>query len=233
MLASGAAPLAPLQGSQPVFWLWNEVAELLFGTLPACVDAREPFEEARRAARDAVLRVAGGRDAVLDLGDPLPFLALYYGQASTLCCSEKSELRGCSVLASRGLCLHKETRSSVFVCKYACAQGCWDKAHVHHSTHECQQSVCCCKLVGFEGCMLGSGLGSALLRVLCPRLDGAHVPQHWCRVSEQHEWLMVMATKRVVHLGQVPLLLLRAIRNGNPWLKVDLCTGKLVELGGD
>lgn len=32
---------------------------------------------------------------------------------------------------------------------------------------------------------------------------------------------------------QVPLLLLRAVRFGNPWIKVDLCTGKLVELGGD
>jgi len=31
----------------------------------------------------------------------------------------------------------------------------------------------------------------------------------------------------------VPLLLVRAIRDGNPWIKVDMCTGKLVELGGD
>lgn len=29
------------------------------------------------------------------------------------------------------------------------------------------------------------------------------------------------------------MLLLRNIWKGNPWLKVDLCTGKLVELGGD
>ena len=32
---------------------------------------------------------------------------------------------------------------------------------------------------------------------------------------------------------QVPALLLRNIRAGNPWIKVDLCTGKLVEMGGD
>ena len=32
---------------------------------------------------------------------------------------------------------------------------------------------------------------------------------------------------------QVPALLLRNLWRGNPWQKVDLCTGKLVELGGD
>jgi len=28
-------------------------------------------------------------------------------------------------------------------------------------------------------------------------------------------------------------LLLRNMQLGNPWVKVDLCTGKLVEIGGD
>ena len=32
---------------------------------------------------------------------------------------------------------------------------------------------------------------------------------------------------------QVVALLLRNIKLGNPWEKVDLCTGKLVEIGGD
>lgn len=29
------------------------------------------------------------------------------------------------------------------------------------------------------------------------------------------------------------MLLLRNMIRGNPWVKVDLCTGKLVETGGD
>jgi hypothetical protein len=33
--------------------------------------------------------------------------------------------------------------------------------------------------------------------------------------------------------AQVPMLLLRNMRRGNPWVKIDLCTGKLVETGGD
>ena len=41
------------------------------------------------------------------------------------------------------------------------------------------------------------------------------------------------ALKTLHTVWQVPLLLLRAMRFGNPWIKVDLCTGKLVELGGD
>ena len=32
---------------------------------------------------------------------------------------------------------------------------------------------------------------------------------------------------------QVVALLLRNIKLGNRWVKVDLCTGKLVEIGGD
>ncbi|BDA48532.1 hypothetical protein COCOBI_12-2120 [Coccomyxa sp. Obi] len=36
-----------------------------------------------------------------------------------------------------------------------------------------------------------------------------------------------------LHYMQVPALLLRNLWRGNPWQKVDLCTGKLVELGGD
>ena len=33
--------------------------------------------------------------------------------------------------------------------------------------------------------------------------------------------------------AQVMALLLRNMQLGNPWVKVDLCTGKLVEIGGD
>ncbi|CAL5223879.1 g6471 [Coccomyxa viridis] len=36
-----------------------------------------------------------------------------------------------------------------------------------------------------------------------------------------------------LHYQQVVALLLRNIELGNPWVKVDLCTGKLVEIGGD
>ena len=34
MLAAGKAPILPLPGSRPVYWLWNELGELAFGTLP-------------------------------------------------------------------------------------------------------------------------------------------------------------------------------------------------------
>ncbi|CAK0738655.1 hypothetical protein CVIRNUC_001074 [Coccomyxa viridis] len=36
-----------------------------------------------------------------------------------------------------------------------------------------------------------------------------------------------------LHYMQVVALLLRNVKLGNPWVKVDLCTGKLVEVGGD
>lgn len=52
----------------------------------------------------------------------------------------------------------------------------------------------------------------------------------------------VISDTKGVHFGlslgcapgmQVPALLLRNLWRGTPWQKVDLCTGKLVELGGD
>ena len=36
-----------------------------------------------------------------------------------------------------------------------------------------------------------------------------------------------------LHYMQVPVLLLRNIWTGRPWKKIDLCIGKVVELGGD
>ena len=36
-----------------------------------------------------------------------------------------------------------------------------------------------------------------------------------------------------LHYMQVPVLLLRNIWSGRPWKKIDLCIGKVVELGGD
>ncbi len=36
-----------------------------------------------------------------------------------------------------------------------------------------------------------------------------------------------------LHGVQLPVQLLRIVRNGTPWLKLDLCSGKVVELGGD
>ena len=38
-----------------------------------------------QAARGTAGRLAGGVDAVLDAEDPLPFLALHYGQVGLLC----------------------------------------------------------------------------------------------------------------------------------------------------
>lgn len=37
----------------------------------------------------------------------------------------------------------------------------------------------------------------------------------------------------VLHYLQIPVQLLRIVRSGTPWLKLDLCSGKVVELGGD
>ena len=36
-----------------------------------------------------------------------------------------------------------------------------------------------------------------------------------------------------LHGIQLPVQLLRIVQNGTPWLKLDLCSGKVVELGGD
>ena len=36
-----------------------------------------------------------------------------------------------------------------------------------------------------------------------------------------------------LHYMQIPILLLRNIWTGRPWKKIDLCIGKVVELGGD
>ena len=36
-----------------------------------------------------------------------------------------------------------------------------------------------------------------------------------------------------LHGVQLPVQLLRIVRSGTPWLKLDLCSGKVVELGGD
>lgn len=36
-----------------------------------------------------------------------------------------------------------------------------------------------------------------------------------------------------LHYLQMTLNLLRVVKNGTPWLKLDLCSGKVVELGGD
>jgi hypothetical protein len=37
----------------------------------------------------------------------------------------------------------------------------------------------------------------------------------------------------VLHGLQLPVQLLRIVGNGTPWLKLDMCSGKVVELGGD
>jgi hypothetical protein len=49
-------------------------------------------------------------------------------------------------------------------------------------------------------------------------------------LSYMHAILPVCLTLSVY---QVPWLLLKNIWRGNPWIKIDLCTGKLVEIGGD
>ena len=36
-----------------------------------------------------------------------------------------------------------------------------------------------------------------------------------------------------LHGIQLPVQLLRIVGNGTPWLRLDLCSGKVVELGGD
>ncbi|KAK9831523.1 hypothetical protein WJX81_005430 [Elliptochloris bilobata] len=90
VLASGKAPIEPLPGSPPVYWFWNEVGELAFGALPRI--ARSIYGwwywlgmwDAREAAVETFARLRGGVDAVLDPEDPLPFLALHYGQVPLL-----------------------------------------------------------------------------------------------------------------------------------------------------
>jgi len=81
VLASGAAPITPLPRSAPVYWLWNEVADLLFSALPRALLSWQLFSAAPAAVDATFARLRGGVDAVLDAEDPLPFLALHYGQA--------------------------------------------------------------------------------------------------------------------------------------------------------
>ena len=83
VLASGMAPMTPLPRSAPVFWLWNEVGELLFSALPRALLSWQAFTAPQRAVAATVARLRTGVDAVLDAEDPLPFLALHYGQASS------------------------------------------------------------------------------------------------------------------------------------------------------
>lgn len=84
VLASGAAPIMPLPRSPPTYWFWNELGEFVFGALPRAWSDGDFFADARRAGAGMVARLLGGVDAVLDPADPLPFLALHYGQAGTL-----------------------------------------------------------------------------------------------------------------------------------------------------
>jgi hypothetical protein len=81
VLASGAAPVTPLPRSAPVYWLWNEVADLLFSALPRALLSWQLFSAAPAAVDATFARLRNGVDAVLDAEDPLPFLALHYGQA--------------------------------------------------------------------------------------------------------------------------------------------------------
>lgn len=36
-----------------------------------------------------------------------------------------------------------------------------------------------------------------------------------------------------LHFLQIPVQLVRLVASGKPWIKIDLCSGKVVELGGD
>lgn len=36
-----------------------------------------------------------------------------------------------------------------------------------------------------------------------------------------------------LHFLQIPVQLARIVASGKPWIKIDLCSGKVVELGGD
>lgn len=54
-----------------------------------------------QAVRDTAARLAGGVDAVLDAEDPLPFLALHYGQVGPLCAGSQ----GLSSVFDGGVCV--------------------------------------------------------------------------------------------------------------------------------
>lgn len=36
-----------------------------------------------------------------------------------------------------------------------------------------------------------------------------------------------------LHFLQIPVQLARLLVSGKPWIRIDLCSGKVVELGGD
>ena len=68
-LEDGAEPIVPTPESRPTYWLYNEIWKLL----------RDP----RQAA--AVLRtIRGGKEAIFDWDDPLPFLAVHHLQIPSL-----------------------------------------------------------------------------------------------------------------------------------------------------
>ena len=56
------------------------------------------------------------------------------------------------------------------------------------------------------------------------------------RTAQAQHWTLLLHVFRLAYsftVLQVPVLLLRTVLTGNPWIKVDLCTGKMVEMGGD
>ena len=127
VLASGKAPIAPLPGSRPVYWFWNELGELGLGTL---LRARfwtwQGVRGACQAVQDTAARLSGGVDAVLDPEDPLPFLALHYGQVRPLywvyrslrVCGRRAELTASAFLPGAALWAGR-----AFVYRRHCSSG--------------------------------------------------------------------------------------------------------------
>ena len=76
------APVRPLAASRPTYWLYHEVWRLITGLTSL------------QATRERLRIIAGGKDAVFDWADPLPFLMLHHWHIPRLLLRDLRQRRG-------------------------------------------------------------------------------------------------------------------------------------------
>jgi predicted ATP-grasp superfamily ATP-dependent carboligase len=80
--AASDAPIRPLTGSRPTYWIYHEIWRLLTQV------------RSGRIVIDRLRTIARGRDAVFDWRDPLPFLMLHHVHVPLLLARDLFERRG-------------------------------------------------------------------------------------------------------------------------------------------
>ncbi len=87
---SSDAPIQPLSTSQPTYWIYHEIWRLI--TVPFAQNASPKETIAQFKARLDIIRC--GKDAILQLSDPLPFLMVHHWQIPLLLINNLRKLKG-------------------------------------------------------------------------------------------------------------------------------------------